>query len=133
MCKWGDTLDVPVTIPAALSHTGEARVETKPLDRCIAPLVVALNEHGIATVNSCCGHGRTSPEIALDDNASLVFAAGCWWWSVPGKAMHAADPARDFDRVLCALPVGITSSEWLLKILRKWKPIDTAFDATGRP
>ena len=28
------------------------------LDSCIADLILALNEHGIKTLGSCCGHGK---------------------------------------------------------------------------
>ena len=39
VCKWGDTVDVAVTIPADLSYTGKVRKAVKSIDRCIAPLV----------------------------------------------------------------------------------------------
>lgn len=33
---------------------------TAKVDSCIAPLVQVLNDYGIQTVSSCCGHGKTS-------------------------------------------------------------------------
>lgn len=75
MCQWGDTVEVRVPIVSGLSHTGEARWATKPIDRCIAPLVKALNDAGIFTVESCCGHGRGSGGIWLADGRELEIRA----------------------------------------------------------
>lgn len=73
MCGWGDVTVLSVPIPADLSHTGEARIAEKGVDRCIAPIVAALNAGGIATRSSCCGHGRGPGTIALQDGRSLVI------------------------------------------------------------
>ncbi len=43
------------------------------VDRCIAPLVEALNAAGIRTLASCCGHGVTTAAIALADGRQLVI------------------------------------------------------------
>ena len=43
-------------------------------DPCIAPLVAALNDAGIATIASCCGHGHRPGVIALADGRELVIA-----------------------------------------------------------
>lgn len=75
MCQWGDTVEVRVPIPASLSHTGKPRWAKKPIDRCIAPLVKALNDAGVFTVGSCCGHGRGSGAIALADGRELKVHA----------------------------------------------------------
>lgn len=75
MCEHGDTVDVLVPIPADLSHTGEDRMALKPIDRCIAPIVRALNEAGIFTRSCCCGHGKIG-SIALQDGRELVL--GRW-------------------------------------------------------
>lgn len=58
MCEHDDTVPLVVLIPADHSHTGEFRWASKPVDRCIAPIVQALNAAGIYTVNACCGHGK---------------------------------------------------------------------------
>lgn len=42
-------------------------------DPCIAPLVKALNEGGIPTVASCCGHGTHLGSIALEDGRWLTI------------------------------------------------------------
>lgn len=74
MCEHGDTVELEVVIPAHLSHTGRQRRATKPVDRCIAPIVSALNRGGLITVSSCCGHGRGPGRISLADGRELYIA-----------------------------------------------------------
>ena len=64
-------LNVP--IPAHLSHTGIFRWDAKPVDACIAPIVQALNDAGIYTANSCCGHGKSDGSIVLHDGRELII------------------------------------------------------------
>jgi len=45
-------------------------------DPCIAPLVRALNEGGLPTVASCCGHGKLPSRIALADGREVVIVGG---------------------------------------------------------
>lgn len=45
----------------------------KGYDNCIASLIKALNDSGIETVASCCGHGK-SGNIALRDGRELIIA-----------------------------------------------------------
>lgn len=71
MCKWGDTVDVKVTIPADLSSTGREIQKVCPIDKCIAPLVKALEDAKIHMRGSCCGHGKGIPEITLADGRLL--------------------------------------------------------------
>ena len=73
MCEHGETEDVFVPIPADLSHTGEMRWAHKPVDRCIADLVRALNRHAPMTRSSCCGHGRAPGSIVLWDGRDLLI------------------------------------------------------------
>lgn len=42
-------------------------------DPCLVPLVKALNEGGVRTVASCCGHGKNAGSIALADGRWLVI------------------------------------------------------------
>ncbi len=42
-------------------------------DPCLAPLVRALNDGGLPTVASCCGHGRRPGKIALADGRELFL------------------------------------------------------------
>ena len=43
-----------------------------PIDYCIAPIVQALNDAGIATIASCCGHGKVDGSIILADSRELL-------------------------------------------------------------
>ena len=43
------------------------------IDACIAPLVKALNQGGMATMASCCGHGKMDGVISLQDGRELVI------------------------------------------------------------
>lgn len=49
-------------------------------DPCIAPLVKALNDAGIRTVASCCGHSHRPGNIALADGRWLVIAQNDEEW-----------------------------------------------------
>ena len=74
MCQWNDTVPVRVFIQSQYSKTGVARWDEKPIDRCIAPLVAALNQAGFHTNASCCGHGKGWGNIALADGRELLIA-----------------------------------------------------------
>lgn len=74
MCEHGDTVTMRVPVPAELSHSGRNEWKAKPVDRCLAPLVAALNDGALRTVASCCGHGKQPGRIALDDGRELVIA-----------------------------------------------------------
>lgn len=74
MCKWGDTVRVRVKVPAYLSHTGRARWKDAGIDKCIAPLVQALQAAGINMTGSCCGHNKVPGCIALADGRELIVA-----------------------------------------------------------
>ena len=67
-------LNVP--IPANLSHTGKFHWALKPVDRCIAPIVQALNDGKIYTAGCCCGHGETEESIVLHDGRMLIIKNG---------------------------------------------------------
>ncbi len=43
------------------------------IDGCMQPLVDALNNAGVETVASCCGHGRRPGNIALRDGRELII------------------------------------------------------------
>ena len=74
MCEWGTETVLRVWIPASLSHTGEGRFDAKGIDSCIAPIVRALNDAGVVTVASCCGHGKQPGNIALADGREIIIA-----------------------------------------------------------
>jgi len=72
MCKWGTDKVIRVFMPAELSHTGKARWADKAIDACIAPIVKAMNENGIYTRASCCGHGKEMGRISLHDGRVIM-------------------------------------------------------------
>lgn len=72
MCDWGDTVPVRVHLPADLSSSGESRWAVKQIDKCIAPLVAALQEKP-KTRGSCCGHGKNPGWITLSDGRDVTI------------------------------------------------------------
>jgi hypothetical protein len=73
MCKWGTVTELLVPIPAELSHSGKFRWAIKGVDSCIADIVQALNEAGIYTSNSCCGHNKDDGIIFLHDGRTIII------------------------------------------------------------
>lgn len=78
MCQHGETVRLRLKTLAAVSHTGADYWRDWDVDRCIAPIVGALQHAGIDMLGSCCGHGRTDGVILLADGRELVIrkAAG---------------------------------------------------------
>ena len=72
MCEWGNDVVMLVPIPEELSCTGEFRWDYKGIDSCIAPIVKALNEAGVYTAQSCCGHGGDG-SILLHDGREIII------------------------------------------------------------
>ena len=72
MCKEEYEL-VKVKIPADLSCTGRSHWKKAQIDRCIAPIVSALQEGGIDMRGSCCGHGKMDGDIHLQDGRILII------------------------------------------------------------
>lgn len=42
-------------------------------DECIHPIVAALNNAGLQTVASCCGHGKRAGNIILKDGREILI------------------------------------------------------------
>ena len=78
MCKWGKTRNVLVKIPPDLSATGFAKMQFKPIDECVAPIVEALQKGCVDTRGSCCGHGKAFGEIRLQDGRMLIIVPEKW-------------------------------------------------------
>lgn len=74
MCDWNNTIPLQIWLPANLSRTGEAGWEIRGVDSCIAPIVRALNDAGVVTVASCCGHGKRPSSIALVGGSEIIIA-----------------------------------------------------------
>lgn len=73
MCEWGDCVAVRVRVAADLSCTGRSKWKRMQIDRCIAPLVQALQQGGVNMLGSCCGHGKREGYIHLDDGRCLLI------------------------------------------------------------
>lgn len=73
MCQDRNSTIVHVRIAASLSHMGEAYWRGMPIDRCIAPIVSALQVGGIDMLASCCGHGEGPGRIDLADGRYLLI------------------------------------------------------------
>ena len=43
------------------------------IDECIRPLVKALNDAGMTTIASCCGHGYQPTSIVLADGREIII------------------------------------------------------------
>ncbi len=52
---------------------GRAKQVGIDVDACIAPIVKALNEGGIYTMASCCGHGKMPGSIILADGREIII------------------------------------------------------------
>jgi len=74
MCKWGTVTKVKFCKP-------KTKIKTRKMegyvDSCIAPIVQALNNAGIRTLASCCGHGHIPGNIILEvnDKALIIFSS----------------------------------------------------------
>lgn len=44
------------------------------IDECIKPLIKALNDCGMETIASCCGHGYTNGNVILKDGREIIIA-----------------------------------------------------------
>lgn len=68
MCEWG----TDVEIENLLAFNGEWHRRTWKIDACIAQIVKALNDGGVETIQSCCGHSKEDGIIALADGRILT-------------------------------------------------------------
>lgn len=104
MCEQGDTVSMPIGVPAWLSRSGKAYTETVAVDRCIAALVRAINDGGIATVASCCGHGRITGNIILADGRELeIFPNRQFAQKYRGVSLYTPDASAAIAKVMHGL------------------------------
>ena len=64
MCEWGNTTKIKLMKLQRGSMYAD-------VDACIAQIVQALNNAGIETIASCCGHNRINGNIVLGDGRVL--------------------------------------------------------------
>ena len=88
MCKHGTYTEVLCWQPPCLTHDGIERLGPIKVDRCIAPIVAALNLAGVRTTQSCCGHGKGPGRIDLSDGRVLVVHADCSTAPLEKEARH---------------------------------------------
>lgn len=77
VCPCSETVDVECEIPAGLSHTGARRKKVCAIDRCLAPLILALQAAGIGTEGCCCGHGKYDGTVCFENGIRLIVV---WPW-----------------------------------------------------
>jgi hypothetical protein len=68
MCKWGT--DKKVKLFKKKEYSGKRYIM---VDECIADIIQALNNYGIETVCSCCGHFKGDGRIDLVDGRILII------------------------------------------------------------
>ena len=71
MCKYGTDRFVDQALFPGADYIDKSK--KVHLDECIADLVLALNEGGVHTIASCCGHGHPPGEILLKDGRTLLI------------------------------------------------------------
>jgi hypothetical protein len=80
VCRHGDT--VALVLTTIRWSTAEDPPDHDPgppfrrvwsIDRCIAPIVQALDAAGVYMLGSCCAHGRGPGSIDLADGRTLVL------------------------------------------------------------
>lgn len=72
MCEHDGTFRSQTTV--RLAHPRSDGAATAGVDPCIAPIVQALNDAGIQTLASCCGHGHRPGSIILEDGREILIA-----------------------------------------------------------
>jgi hypothetical protein len=71
MCKWGTTVPLRLKTAPFLSSSDKEKWRVCGIDKCIAPIVKALQAGGINMLGSCCGHGKGPGEITLRDGRTI--------------------------------------------------------------
>lgn len=69
MCKHGTVRMVEQSRLPGKEYRHDDPIE---LDECIADIVLALNEGGVPTTSSCCGHGTAPGHISLRGDRHLL-------------------------------------------------------------
>lgn len=76
MCLPGETKEILVKIPRDLNCWALTCWKYAKIDKCIAPIVEALQNGGIDMRGSCCGHGRAPGHIELQDGRIIQILNG---------------------------------------------------------
>lgn len=93
MCKWhGGTYKG--NLPVTLHHPRSDGIQTVSVDACIQTLVQAINNAGIQTLNSCCGHGQQPGWVAFEDGRHILIAKD----HEQMREMHADFPPLELEQ-----------------------------------
>ena len=84
-CRCGKHTKVWVLVPPDLSRTGKPYTKEAVIDKCIAPIVEALQAAGIHMRGSCCGHGQYVGEIHLWDGETVILIQQAPAAGAPGE------------------------------------------------
>ena len=71
MCLKNNIVEIELTIDPDYYKVKKGTIMKQQIDRCIAPIVIALNDAGIIMSVSCCGHGKKPGYIVLADGRIL--------------------------------------------------------------
>ena len=72
MCEQGVYDEVEVFVYGINAAEGKDKFKLAKIDRCIAPIIRALQDAKIWTTSCCCGHGKREGEILLLDGRALI-------------------------------------------------------------
>ena len=97
MCR-EDESKVVVELP-----DDDGNLKPTEIDRCLVPLIMALNRGGVRTRGCCCGHGEQRGYIVLADGRELVIF----------------DPSMEDIEAPVARAIGLTGPLWLRLERRK--------------
>ena len=53
----------------------DGSTQPHPIDRCIAFEVMWINERGVTTLGSCCGHNKLPPLLSTGPNGGVAMVA----------------------------------------------------------
>jgi len=75
MCKWGTRK--PVNVIRRANPSVEDGWHRVMVDSCIADEIQMLNDNGVITLNSCCGHGKGEPNcLVAEESVSKCLELG---------------------------------------------------------
>ena len=78
-CPCRETVLVNVHIDSDLSCDGREKWKLAKIDKCIAPIVDALQRGGINMRGSCCGHEKEPGQIDLSDGRMIrIYPEQSW-------------------------------------------------------
>lgn len=76
-----------------LFHKNDKGHTYAPVDGCIVEIVQALNNCGLQTHASCCGHGKRPGIISLNDGRELIICPDYESARIAEKAFPPLHPA----------------------------------------